>query len=884
MINIRSYRVLGRAILLVMAFILVSCSTKKNTFTRRLYHNLTSHYNVYWNGKEALKQAEIELENAVQDNYNAILPMYNYGDENASKTVTPLLDRTIEKGSKTILKHSMTFNGKEYVKWIDDAYLLIGKAYFLKQDYFSARRSFSFIMREYEDNSIKYDAMLWLAKTYIAQEQFEKSEPLLNLIQSEIMDEQDVPSSVYHDLPLVYADNYLKNGNYDYAIDYLYDVIGGAAKKDEKTRARFILAQIYQQDGNLDVASQLYGEVIRRNPPYEMAFQSKINLARSYEADDGDSHIINKYLMRMLRDDKNIEFQDQIYYALAEVAFKDQEDSLGVHYLRLSVARSVTNNYQKSTSALELADIYFEMPDYELSQAYHDTAVNFLPLDYPNYDEIKKKADMLYELVNNIQVVLRQDSLLKLSAMSDQERFKVIDKIIEELREEERRLAEEERLQETLMAYGQDLSQGFSTSTPIGGAKWYFYNQNTMSSGYSEFVRKWGSRKLEDMWRIKDKQMISIDDDPFQDEIDSLALAGDTAGILALDPHNREYYLKDIPTTDEEITASHKSIAEALYNLGLIYAEGLDDYEQSIASYEELLERYPDDPNKLKVYYQLYRLFLDQGNMEMAEYYKNIIVNDYPESDYAKIILDPNYYKDMEAKESELTVLYSKTYVAFERGQYFTVITNADRAMRAYGDTAELMPKMLYLRALSVGKVDVVDSLAVALKDLIVRYPSSDVKPMAQDLLDIISKDRPDLGGGSTSKQQTDSSFSSPYTYDPDGIHLYLIVVKRNAVKLNAIKVKFSDHNKKYFSTRELTINSVLLDDQRYMITIGNFEDADDALDYLQKTSRDPYVFSDLGTGNYTEAVISMKNYPIFYKDKNTSLYKKFFEIEYLED
>jgi len=883
LIKIGSYRILGRAMLLALVFILVSCSTKKNTFTRRAYHNLTSHYNVYWNGKEALKEAEIELTDAVQDNYNAILPMFNYGDESASKAITPLLDRSIEKGSKTILKHSMTFGGKEYVRWIDDAYLLIGKAYFYKQDYFSARRSFSFIMREYEDNTIKYDAMIWLAKTYIEQEQFEKSEPLLNLIQSDIMDEEDVPSIVYEGLPMVYADNYLKQGNYDYAIDYLYDVIGGTASKDQKTRARFILAQIYQQDGYMDEASQLYAEVIRRNPPYEMSFQSKINMARAYEADDGDSHIIIKYLKRMLRDDKNIEFQDQIYYALSEVAFKDQEDSLGVHYLRMSVARSVTNNYQKSTSALKLADIYFELPDYELSQAYHDTAVNFLPEDYPNYEEIKKKSEMLYELVSNIQVVLRQDSLLMLSAMSDKERFRIIDKIIEELREEERRLAEEERLQENLLAYGQDLSQGFSTAQPIGGAKWYFYNQNTLSSGYSEFVRKWGSRKLEDMWRIKNKQAISLDEDPFQDEIDSLALAGDTAGILALDAHNREYYLKDIPITDEEIAASHASIAEALYNLGLIYAEGLDDFEQSIASYEELLERYPNDPNKLKVYYQLYRLFLDIGNMEMAEYYKNIIINDHPDSDYAKIILDPNYYKDMEAKESELTVLYSKTYVAFERGQYFTVITNADRALRTYGDTAELIPKMLYLRALSLGKVDVVDSLAVALKELIVRYPSSDVKPMAQDLLDVISKDRPDLATASSS-QQTDTAFTSPYTYDPNGIHLYLIVVKRNAVKLNAIKVKFSDHNKKYFSLENLTINSVLLDDQRYMITVGNFANGEEALDYLRVTSRDPYVFSDLGSGNYTEAVISMKNYPIFYKDKNTKLYEKFYEIEYLKN
>ena len=885
MINRKAYQLFGWSMFVVLVFVMVSCSTKKNTFTRRMYHNLTSHYNVYWNGKEAIIQAEKELQDAIQDNYNVILPMFNYGDETESKSVTPLLDRAIEKGSKTILKHSMRFGGKEYVKWIDDAYLLIGKAYFYKQDYFSARRSFSFIMREYEDNPTKYDAMLWLARTYVELEQFEKSEPLLNLVQSDMNEEQDIPNSVYRDFPLVSADQFIKQGNYDYAIDYLYDVIGGTSKKDLKTRARFILAQIYHEDGNLDEASQLYAEVIKRNPVYEMAFRAKINMARAYESDNGDSRVIIKYLTRMLKDDKNKEFQDQIYYALSEVAFKDNQDSLGIDYLRLSVARSINNNYQRSTSSLKLADIYFNIPKYELSQAYYDTAVNSLPEDYPNYDEIKNKADKLSLLVTNIQIVLREDSLQNLSFMSDRDRFAVIDKIILELREEEKRQREAEAFAESMASYGQEQQTNFSTGgQPIGGAKWYFYNTNTLSNGYQEFIRKWGSRKLEDLWRLKDKKIISFEEDElFQEELDSLAEAGDTIGMLALDPHNREYYLKDIPITEEDLAESDAAIAGALYNLGLIYSEGLDNTKMSIESYEDLIERYPADPNKLKVFYQLYRLYLDFGNIEMSDYYKNLIINDYPDSDYAKLILDPDYFKNMEAKETELTSLYSKTYLAFERGQYFTVITNTDRALKTFGDTAELMPKFLYLRALSIGRVDVVDSLAVALKHIITAYPVSEVKPMAQDLLDFISKDRPDLSGGSSSQAQADTALQSPYTYDPNGIHLYLLVVKRQAVKLNAIKVKISDHNKKYFSLKELTINSILLDDSRYMITVGNFENGDEAMDYLNITSGDEYVFSDLGSGNYTEAVISMKNYPIFYKDKDVNLYERFYEMEYLK-
>ncbi|MCK5337971.1 MAG: hypothetical protein KAJ50_04130, partial [Bacteroidales bacterium] len=335
---------------------------------------------------------------------------------------------------------------------------------------------------------------------------------------------------------------------------------------------------------------------------------------------------------------------------------------------------------------------------------------------------------------------------------------------------------------------------------------------------------------------------------------------------------------------EDALAKSDNAIAEAFYNLGLIYAEGLHNTLKSIESYEELLERYPIDTNRLRVYYQLYRLYLDVSDFNRSDYYKNLIINDYPDSDYAMIILDPDYFKNMKAKESELSELYSRTYTAFDRGQYYTVIGNSDQALRLYGDSAALIPKFLYLKALAVGKVDVVDSLAVVLKGIIKNYPSSEVSPMAQDLLNYIAKDRPDLGTGTSTESSEEPAFESPYAYDPKTTHLYLLVVKRQSIKLSAMKVRISDHNQKYYSLRELTINSVLLDDVRYMITVGNFDNAEDAMDYYNDINSDAYVFGELGTGNFVETIISMKNYPIFYRDKDADLYKRFFEINYLND
>lgn len=297
---------------LLAMIIVVSCSTKKNTFFRRAYHNLTAHYNVYWNGKEAMIEAEKELEKLNQDNYNRVLPVYISGSEADANSLAPLLDRAIEKGSKTILRHSMEFGGKEYVKWIDDAYLLIGKSYFYKHDYFSARRSFNFIMRNFDENPIKYNAMLWLARTYIQLEEFEKAEPVLNLIHKDAYN-GEVPIEIEKDLPMVFADYYIMQEKYFEAIEPLYEALDYGQKKQIKTRIKFILAQIYQEEGNLSEASSLYTQVIRRNPPYDMAFQAKINLAMSYESGTADKDEIIKILNKMLRDEKNKDYKDQIY-------------------------------------------------------------------------------------------------------------------------------------------------------------------------------------------------------------------------------------------------------------------------------------------------------------------------------------------------------------------------------------------------------------------------------------------------------------------------------------------------------------------------------------------------------------------------------------------
>ena len=323
----RKYNISLIVISLVLAAIVMSiasCSTKKDTFTSRTYHNLTSHYNVYWNGRESMDEGIATLEEKVVDNYTRVLPVYNYGTDAEAQSIFPEMDRAIKKGSIAIQKHSMNFSGQERVKWIDDCYMMIGEAYFYKKEYISARRTFNFVIKDFGDNSIKYDAMLWLAKTYNQLEEYEKAEPLLNLITKD-EGEGLVPLAVSNELPQVYADHYILQEKHEVSIDYLYEALSYNPTRSKKVRMMFILGQIFQANDDLGRATNLYKQVISKNPPYEMAFQAKINMAKSYDASSGDSKSLIKFLTKMIKDEKNKDYLDQIYFALAEVALKDND-------------------------------------------------------------------------------------------------------------------------------------------------------------------------------------------------------------------------------------------------------------------------------------------------------------------------------------------------------------------------------------------------------------------------------------------------------------------------------------------------------------------------------------------------------------------------------
>jgi len=871
-------------LMMVLCMGMTSCSTKKSTFINRNYHNLTAHYNVFWNGNYALEEGHKEFQKNVKDNYTAILPVYNTGNIQEAGQMNAPSDRALEKGSATIQRHSMFIDKKERCKWIDDAYLMMGKAYFHKREYNSAKRTFEFVIANFQDPKMTFQARLWLVHTLDKSEKFNIAATELELARLMINQKQVGKRKHLSFFNETAANHYIMMKEYKQALPYLKNAIQYAQTTKMRRRLQFISGQIHQYLGDYPKASEYYALLVRKNTTFEIGFNARINLAKCYAAGSGDQRTIIAQLQKMLKEKRYNEYQDQIYYALYEIAHKNEDIAAEKEYLRKSVATSVQNDYQKSLSALTLAAILFDERDYETSQAYYDTTLQVLPKDYPDYENIKARGAILTDLVTNLITIREQDSLQRVADMPERERFALIDGIIKEIIEEEKRIAEEERRIADLgyrdPRYG-DQQQNTGS--------WYFYNPQTVSMGRKDFMKKFGNRKLEDLWIISNKQSF----DWGNNEGEEVVLGPDGLPIedtitLETDEKKREFYLQNLPLTPELRRASDSMIIVSFFNAGNIYRDRLYEPLRAAECYGDLIARYPDTASNkylMLSYYLIITCYAEIGDTENQQKYTNMLVSKYPESDVARLILDPEYFKDMEARAKSVGSLYEKTYLAYKGDQHYMVLINADRAHKEFPNDA-LIPKFDFLKAMSSGVLESRDSTIAQLRRLIVKYPYSDIKPTAEEVYSILTGGKPieltpeeEAKAALAMEEQGISIFQTDKLAGPQMFIVYLPNVRNS----NAIRIRIADFNTSNYKVSALAVNNVMFDKETGMVTVGNFATKEAAMKYYYHIISDNYVMGLIKVQSGVEVfIISIENYPIFYQDNNVTKYKSFFEKNYL--
>ena len=635
----------------MVLYCLSSCSVEKNTSLSRNYHDLTSHYNVYFNGNESYKKGIAKAERAVRNDYNHILKLFLYEDRSVQSAVNSDMKRAIDKATKVITYHSITAKPKvkegnqspkdkafyeknEYNKWVDDCYMLMGKAYMFQGEFFLAAETFKHILVTFPNEEIHYLAMVWLARSYIMISELKEAERILN----SLSDVSGFPEAYQEDYLTTLAQYQILTEAYAAATENLEKaLLLKGVTKESKIRYTYVLAQLYEETGQNELALEKYKRVTKYNPPYEMAFNARVSMAEVYETGSANSEELKKLLAKMLKDSKNKEYLDQIYFALGNIAMEEGEREQAIEYYQKSVSTSIQNTYQKGFSSLTLAKIFYEQPDYILSAAYYDSAVSFLNRDFPGYEGLSNLSASLTGLVQNINTYELEDSVQMLAALPEAERLAIIDGIIEEVKkqEEEARLAQEQAKQD--MAFNQSMMFANNSTSKEGnrqGGAWYFYNLNAKSFGQPEFRAKWGERTLEDNWRRKNKQTLT-------QGVGGAATEGDTLnggeGTKILDNKSREYYLVNIPLTDSAMEQSNLRLEEALFRMGEIYKQSLLDYEESVKSFEELLKRFPEGRYVAASMYNLYDLNNTLQRPDRAAFYKSQLLAQYPESHYSNV-------------------------------------------------------------------------------------------------------------------------------------------------------------------------------------------------------------------------------------------------------
>ena len=567
-----------------------------------------------------MSDGDKQLRTTVKDDYSKVLRVYNYGTKQDGMSMNSMMDRALEKTSICVQKHSMKFGNRERVRWIDDAYLVMGKAHFYKHDYIPAKRTFDFVATEYDYNDIAYVANMWLIKTYIQIEEYPKAVAMIEQLQAKTAGLSKQPEELQRNMDFTIADYYIAVKDYNNAVRYLKNGILMSKDRDRRTRAMFILGQIYMLQGDSERATAQFKKVIKRNPVYEMVFESRMNMAKVGTADNAEA--LYKMLNKMLRDPNNEDYNDRIYYAMAELALREGDETKALRYLRRSVAAYKDNQIQRMQSSLKAASIFFERNEYELAQAYYDTAVTSMNREYEGYDSIMNISQTLNELVMYASVVRDQDSLLRVAAMDSISRNKLIDKIIAQVIEQEEFEREQREYEEQLALMGSTIPEENKekTSEPTNNttSSWYFYNPTAVSKGMTEFTRKWGMRKLEDNWHISDKRSLDMafngDDD--DDELEKEAKK-DSVNVNYTN-HDRGYYLQDLPFTMEQKEVCDSLISDGLYHLGFLYMDRLNDLPRSIEAYEQLDTRYPNNEKELPTWYALYKMHNDLNHEEQS--------------------------------------------------------------------------------------------------------------------------------------------------------------------------------------------------------------------------------------------------------------------------
>jgi tetratricopeptide (TPR) repeat protein len=773
-----------------LLFILAGCSTTNHaTLPKQAYHDITSHYNAYFNANEKLKYTLKTAETNHRDKYDSVLTVYAHSDPKEFASYSGDLEDVVKRSTQAIQLHGIA-------NWSDDHMLLIGIANYLKGDYQKASSSFKYITTEYKEGvdyvkvmkslgkkvgkyikpkkkKVKQEvkiiknpdgtqtlekvdkrpelslwvhepsrsqALIWLIKTYTRQNKFEDAARVVDFVKSDDNFYKNFDPQLY----LAQADLEVSRKNYSAAIEPLEKYLTAKRikkKKRLKTRPYFVLAQCYEANGNAPKAVENYKSVLKSRPDYDMEFYAKLKMAKAGRGGSAGNAGIRSLLVKMTKDAKYKEYWDQVYYELALLSVAENNTAEARKHLRKSVEFSTSNDDQKALSYLLLAELDYKEELYVSAKFDYDTTLQFMAKNDSRYAGIEERNKMLDNLVKQLDVIATQDSLQRLAKLSPEMLQKTIrDAVLKKEREEEElkdRDASAKQQQQLENFKGQGQQQG-TQQQASSGSTWYFYNTATRASGYNDFIKKWGRRKYEENWRRKNKSSVTTDDELVKEQEDTTAQQPkETEDVTA--KTEEEKLLAGVPTTPEKLKISNDLLIDAYYTAGTIYKEGLESYTKALEMFETLNLRFEKHKLLLESYYYCYLIANKLGQASKAETYKALILSQFPESVIAQLLKNPNYINELKRKEKVVDEYYLSAYNDYSNNQLDSAWYKCKVSDNLFKPNP-LSAKFELLLALVLSKQNKLEEYVQLLQKLSNKSTDAEVKNTATNLLSLLNK------------------------------------------------------------------------------------------------------------------------------------------------
>ena len=899
--------------------LLASCSTEKNTSRSRWWHSFNARYNTYYNGSVAYIDASLEKENGNKDNFTEMIPMYTVGNKKSRELGKANYDKAIEKCEKAIKLHSITkrpewtksrrkterdiewLSRKEYNPFLWKAWMLMGRSQFYQGAFDEAASTFSYMCRLYATQPAIYGrARAWLAKSYIEQDWLYDAEDVIRNMQRD-----SIHWRAQKEWDFTYADYYIHTGDYDKAIPYLKKSIDHEMRKKQKARLCFLLGQIYAATGKNAEAYKAFKSVVRKNPPYELEFNARIAMTEVMGASQAKK-MVGK-LKRMAASDKNKDYLDQVYYAIGNIYLAQKDTLKAISNYEKGNKKATRSGIEKGVLLLKLGDLYWQQEKFSDAQRCYGEAIGLLDKDRKDYEQLSARSKVLDELVPYTDAIHLQDSLQALAKMSEKDRNAAIDRVIAELKrqeKEQKRLEDEKNAQQTMQRNGatgnrNNTNRNNTAQTQQNNrqnAVWYFYNAMAVQQGKQAFEKLWGKRENTDNWQRVNKTVVgNLNGDAemelTEEQKDSIAkaeLAQDSLEQLKdsaqNDPHKREYYLAQIPFTEDQVATSNLTIMDGLYNSGVIFKDKLDNLDLSKKQFTRLETQYPDFEQKADMYYHLFLLYSRLGQHDVAAGYVEKLKAEYPDNQWTILLTDPYFKENAQFGVHIEDSLYAATYEAFKADRLSEAKANAKISATRF-PLGENRDKFLFIGGLA--KLNDGDSKGCVddMKAVVEKFPQSKLAEMAGMIVNGVNAGKPlhgarfDLGDVWTRRTAVlaDSDSINAKTFDAERNteFVFMLAYVPDSVDENKLLYQMAKVNFTHYVVRNFDLAIEDANGLRRMVVRG-FRNYDEALQYARGLSEHAGLQQLLS--GCKAIVISDKNLPLLGTNFSYADYQDFYD------